>query len=286
MGLCRGDVDPQVCRTCLNDCSYLLRQRCRDKKEAVGGYDNCTLRYSNHSILGVMETKYIYYLLNANNVSSNSVDAFFQDLGTLFDALKDRAASGDSLRKFATGNASASDFLTLYALVQCSPDLSQRDCSNCLDYMFISLPSGKIGGRVVGPSCNVRYEVYLFYGSAYTPLRASPPQLAPPSSNRTTSTQGKESKTSTTVIVAIVSSIVVSVILLIISACVYLRRKKKNDAETLQLFQHVEEIESLESLQYSFDTIRVGTDNFSEENKLGQGGFGSVYRGRLPMDNK
>lgn len=119
-------------------------------------------------------------MLNSINVSSNSVDAFSQDLGTLFDALKDRAASGDSLRKFATGNASAPDFRTVYALVQCSPDLSPQECSDCLDYLYGSLYglllSGKIGGRVVGSSCNFRYEIQLFYG--------------PPSSNRTTSTQG------------------------------------------------------------------------------------------------
>ena len=39
----------------------------------------------------------------------------------------------------------------------------------------------------------------------------------------------------------------------------------------------MEEIESAESLQYNFETIRVATDNFSEANKLGQGGFGPVY---------
>jgi hypothetical protein len=38
------------------------------------------------------------------------------------------------------------------------------------------------------------------------------------------------------------------------------------------------EIRSVESLQFNFGTIRVATDNFSEENKLGQGGFGAVYK--------
>lgn len=42
--------------------------------------------------------------------------------------------------------------------------------------------------------------------------------------------------------------------------------------------EDVEEIGSQESLQYDFGTIRVATDNFSEANKLGQGGFGTVYR--------
>ncbi|KAI4296562.1 hypothetical protein L6164_036511 [Bauhinia variegata] len=32
---------------------------------------------------------------------------------------------------------------------------------------------------------------------------------------------------------------------------------------------------------FDFSTIKMATDNFSEANKLGEGGFGSVYRGRL-----
>jgi len=30
-------------------------------------------------------------------------------------------------------------------------------------------------------------------------------------------------------------------------------------------------------LQFNFDTIRVATEDFSDSNKLGQGGFGAVY---------
>uniref|UniRef100_A0A2N9F3E9 Protein kinase domain-containing protein n=1 Tax=Fagus sylvatica TaxID=28930 RepID=A0A2N9F3E9_FAGSY len=33
---------------------------------------------------------------------------------------------------------------------------------------------------------------------------------------------------------------------------------------------------------YDFESIRVATDNFSDENKLGQGGYGPVYKGKLP----
>ncbi|KAK4797694.1 hypothetical protein SAY86_030020 [Trapa natans] len=40
----------------------------------------------------------------------------------------------------------------------------------------------------------------------------------------------------------------------------------------------MDEIRTAESLQCDFATIRDSTDNFSEENKLGQGGFGPVYK--------
>lgn len=37
-------------------------------------------------------------------------------------------------------------------------------------------------------------------------------------------------------------------------------------------------MEDVESLQFDFGTVRTATDNFSEANKLGQGGFGAVYK--------
>jgi hypothetical protein len=40
----------------------------------------------------------------------------------------------------------------------------------------------------------------------------------------------------------------------------------------------VDEVISSESLQFDFATIRVATNNFSDANKLGQGGFGAVYK--------
>lgn len=43
-----------------------------------------------------------------------------------------------------------------------------------------------------------------------------------------------------------------------------------------------DEITLIESLQFNFDIIRVATNEFGDCNKLGQGGFGAVYRGQLP----
>ena len=40
----------------------------------------------------------------------------------------------------------------------------------------------------------------------------------------------------------------------------------------------MEEIGTAEPLQLDFETIKVATDDFSEENKLGKGGFGVVSR--------
>ena len=38
------------------------------------------------------------------------------------------------------------------------------------------------------------------------------------------------------------------------------------------------DITTVESLQYDLTTIQAATNNFSSENKLGEGGFGDVYK--------
>ena len=38
------------------------------------------------------------------------------------------------------------------------------------------------------------------------------------------------------------------------------------------------DISSVESLQFDFSSIVAATNNFSDDNKLGEGGFGQVYK--------
>ncbi|XXG58934.1 hypothetical protein AAC387_Pa04g1114 [Persea americana] len=54
-------------------------------------------------------------------------------------------------------------------------------------------------------------------------------------------------------------------------------RKKKTDTSTVDQLDG-----SATLLQIDFETIRVATGNFLNDNKLGEGGFGAVYKGILP----
>ncbi|CAN4083843.1 unnamed protein product [Withania somnifera] len=221
--LCRGDVELEQCRTCVNNVAQKIVQVCPNQNEAVGGYGECSLQYSNRSIIDDTKSfSILYYFWNTMNASEPM--KFNQELKKLLDDLRDRAAKGGPFRKYASGNVTGPDFQNIYALVQCNPNLSPTNCINCLTEAYGSMPNcpcnGKKGGRIIGPLCNFRYETDQFFHVAFD----SPPP-----------------------------------------------------AGTLGY-----DISEVESLQYDFPTIRAATDNFSNANKLGQGGFGPVYKGKLP----
>ena len=165
IGLCRGDVNPDDCRGCLKNSSALLTQTCPNQKNAIGVYDECILRYSNSSIYGIMEISPVLYQSNLNKVAANSVGQFNDDLNSLLSNLTNEAAAGSSLLKYAARGGTR-DFLPLYALVQCTPDLSEQDCTNCLLIAIAVYPqycAGKVGRSVLLTSCKIRYEDYSFY---------------------------------------------------------------------------------------------------------------------------
>ncbi|GLT31670.1 hypothetical protein SLA2020_063910 [Shorea laevis] len=61
-----------------------------------------------------------------------NVDAFNQALSFLSNNLSSREATRDRLLKYAAGITEGPSSQRIYALVQCNPELSQQDCSDCL----------------------------------------------------------------------------------------------------------------------------------------------------------
>ncbi|KAL4585482.1 hypothetical protein LXL04_010103 [Taraxacum kok-saghyz] len=68
MALCRGDVDSNLCRSCLSDSVVKLPELCPDQREAIGYYDNCLLKYSNETILGYNQQG-LMVLVNIQNAT-------------------------------------------------------------------------------------------------------------------------------------------------------------------------------------------------------------------------
>ncbi|KDO75585.1 hypothetical protein CISIN_1g044262mg, partial [Citrus sinensis] len=282
LALCRGDSTPESCASCLNFTVRDMMKNCPNQKEAIswGGMDfPCVVRYSNRSFFGKLELKPTEVNHNINNITS-SLTQFDRIWRSLMDRVLAKASSGNSKLKFATEEANLTSSETIYALMQCTPDISQSDCEFCLRQSMADLQSccyGKKGSYVLGPSCIFRWEMYPFYGATADSLSPSP--LSPPSTTTDTTTtkdKGGNSISSGTVIIIVVSTSIFIIALVALVTCVFLRRRKQKQDLT-----KADEINTVESLQFDFSTIRDATNNFSTDNKLGQGGFGAVYKGRL-----
>ncbi|XP_077252582.1 cysteine-rich receptor-like protein kinase 15 [Tasmannia lanceolata] len=164
--LCRGDVTTAECRSCVDTASQDILQICPNRKSAIIFYDYCLLQYSNLRIVPTDNSQAVY-MWNTQNVTNPT--QFNDVLGKLMERLRSQAGSASSPRKFATGQVNASDLQTIYGLVQCAQDLSGNECIECLQRVVSEIPrccDGKKGGRVFGPSCNLRYEIDPFFESS------------------------------------------------------------------------------------------------------------------------
>ncbi|KAK6142469.1 hypothetical protein DH2020_022817 [Rehmannia glutinosa] len=164
LSLCRGDVSANDCRTCLVNASTEITKRCPNDRGAIIWYDNCYLKYLDDDFLGKIDTQNRFYMWNLNNVSINP-QIFNQKTRELLSKLSENSIK--TTKMFAKGEVEVGvgEYAKIYGMVQCSRDLSRVDCKKCVDDAISELPrccGGKQGGRVVGGSCNIRYETYPF----------------------------------------------------------------------------------------------------------------------------
>ncbi|XP_010558703.1 PREDICTED: cysteine-rich receptor-like protein kinase 26 [Tarenaya hassleriana] len=278
--LCRGDVKPVDCLACVSAAGEEIRRLCPNRTEAIIFYDNCMTRYTNRTISNAKETELAYFKWNNRNFTGD-LKGIETALRGLLEGLRDKAAAGGARKKFAADSVKAPSFKTLYGMVQCMPYLSEEDCFDCLSWSFGEIPARfdrKVGGRVYTPTCFFRYETYEFYDKP--PLISSPPP--PPANGTITSEGGKKDGNGRKDLILIVVPVVVAVLLIASLTVVLILRKKARQRQEEGEESEEEIIVTTDSLLFDFDTIRDATDNFAIRNKLGQGGFGPVYKGVLP----
>ncbi|XP_057996390.1 cysteine-rich receptor-like protein kinase 44 [Hevea brasiliensis] len=279
--LCRVDSSSEACSNCVNYGIQNLISNCPNQKEAIswgGGTDvpPCIIRYANRYIVGRLELDPSNSGYNVDNLPSN-IGQFDEIWSSLMERVGTKASMGSSKIKFATGEANYTTLQTIYVMMQCTPDLSQSYCSYCLqqavgDYRACCL--GKRGGYVLKPSCWFRWDLYPFYEST----AADAPQASLPPPPTTTVAKGKRGIQSGTVVITVVPA--VSFLLLVTFMYILFRRRKPRQRRENVCEGNDES--TAESLQFDIEAIRVATNNFSGDNKLGEGGFGTVYKGRLP----
>ncbi|KAI3889488.1 hypothetical protein MKX03_022615, partial [Papaver bracteatum] len=210
--LCRGDLTNVACQSCVTTAAEDIKKKCPNKKEAVIFYDECMLRVA---------------FFNMNNASDP--DRFKPLVGELLEELVTRATVNSS--KFSTATKDLNSTQKIYGLAQCTPDLSSKSCKECLVEATSEIPSccdGKQGGRVLLPSCNVRYETYAFYKSeADNSPAPSPASLPDPQ---------KDNKSSNNIVpIVAISAVIALVLISTLLVHFYLEKKKKRTTRLMMV---------------------------------------------------
>ncbi|XP_025674604.2 cysteine-rich receptor-like protein kinase 25 [Arachis hypogaea] len=273
---CNADITSEKCQKCIDQAVYNVTSECETSKEAVVFVRFCFLRYSYRDFLTIAEESPKIFLLNLKDYVGQ-LATFNNEVSEMMYTLRHKVADIPmGSRRFAYGELNITAKQSLYGMAKCTPDLPPEECSSCLVNAAADIPTGcckgKIGGRVLFPSCGVRFELYRFYepSSHLNILRLG--------GNRKNRSHQRQ------IIISIIST-VVSVLLLCFgcSLCFLSRRRQRKLLRGILLRESFgdESLASFESLQFQLSEIQAATNNFSQGNKIGRGGFGEVYKGVL-----
>ncbi|GLJ22403.1 hypothetical protein SUGI_0421730 [Cryptomeria japonica] len=301
---CMGNISAAKCSNCSVEANSTIQELCAND---IGGrvwIDYCFLRYDNSNFISSLDTNFA--LLENTKSVTNNIQDFKSTTSGLLSNLSDKAYIPEN-KLFAVGSVNFSASEKIYGLVQCWRDISIKDCRSCLFQARQALEqccSSRQGAQAMSGSCTVRYEMYPFVESgepssspspspeAPSPLPTTPKSSSPPAApgpSRPIS-QAKSKKSSKTLPIVLGLALGVALLLTI---CLIALRKRVISAilkKALTPVTHHEErhvfspqsglLQQEQPFIFSLEELAEATGNFHDNNKLGEGGFGAVYKGR------
>ncbi|TYI23122.1 hypothetical protein ES332_A06G141900v1 [Gossypium tomentosum] len=168
LGMCRGDLIKDECYSCVSSSVHDLTVKCPHRKEAVSlaVVLPCIVHYANRPFFGNLEVEPTDAAHNNESIKSDVLTKFEMAWDGLVVNMMRNASNGSSKLKYATEEAKFTESQTIYALMQCTPDLSQEYCWNCLKRATETREEccrAKQGGFVQKPNCYFRWDLHPFY---------------------------------------------------------------------------------------------------------------------------
>ncbi|KAL8150127.1 hypothetical protein V2J09_019935 [Rumex salicifolius] len=261
---CFSDLSSTDCSLCFAEIKTQIQKCLPYQKLTRGGrlfFDGCYFRYEPTSFYTQLLSDQDRTVCGSTNFTGNST-VFKTTAAELARNLRSLAVNNSGL--FSVGSLTKQN-LTLYGLAQCWEYANSSACSSCLANavsMIRSCPP-KIEGRVMNAGCYLRYSTSKFYNNTVNPQS---PQ------------QGNKGHL-VVILTTVLSSL--ALLMIVIGACFGGKRLVENYREKNQLRKLLSTMNK-SKLHFAYEVLEEATNFFHESNKLGQGGSGSVYKGRLP----
>ncbi|XP_038713171.1 cysteine-rich receptor-like protein kinase 2 [Tripterygium wilfordii] len=258
LGQCYGDLTSLDCVLCYAEARTILPQ-CYPNSSGRIFLDGCFVRSENYSF-------YEEYKGNedmavcGNTTRKNSTFA-----ASARQAVMQAAAAAPNNEGYARVELAVSGTAneSTYVLADCWKTLNASACQACLQNAS-TLVTGCLPwseGRALNTGCFMRYSDHNFL-------------------NRVPET-GRSRVTVIIIVVSVVSSLVVLAVGVIVGVYIWKRRyvqKKRRGYDARRLVKTLHD----SSLNFKYSTLEKATGSFDDANKMGQGGFGTVYKGVLP----
>ncbi|KAJ4917133.1 Cysteine-rich receptor-like protein kinase 11 [Raphanus sativus] len=293
-GMCIPGSTSEDCSDCIKNASDGLIQSCPNQTEAYwwrGEPTLCLVHYSNTSISSSANVNPRVVLTNTGDLTSNPTEftKIWEDLvlRMIGVASTTKNMTSSSNNYYTANRAALETFQDIYALMQCTPDLSSVDCEYCLRQSareYQSCCGQKRGGVVMGRSCFFRWDLYTYSKASFENITvASPPPPPPPAVNvpqpaadgdNTTINEKSSKGISAGIVAAVTVSTVVTILIVLVLGFVLCQRRKSYQRTEIE---YDSDISTENSSQYDLKTIEAATNKFSSTNKLGK-----VDSGKLP----
>nr|GME01793.1 cysteine-rich receptor-like protein kinase 2 [Ipomoea batatas] len=264
MAQCRDYLSKPDCVACF-DAAVLVSRQCSIATGARVIFDGCFLRYEVNDFYNKITD-------DGNRQICGKRTAHNQDVfnTTAQQLLNELVLATPRIHGFfaaAKQEISGGGGATAYAVAQCIETITQTGCMECLAIAYSNIQNclPKSGsGRAVDVGCFLRYSnKHIFTNNQTT-------NLAPFLGGGGRSGKKK----------AIIAGVAGGVgIILVLAALFLYQQSKKPKAARRGDILGATQLRGPEN--YGYKDLKTATKGFSEENKLGEGGFGDVYKGTL-----
>ncbi|KAI3747600.1 hypothetical protein L6452_10113 [Arctium lappa] len=257
---CRNYISVDQCVDCFDVAASEL-VNCTAGNGAYVFLDNCFVRYEDFADFYNNPTVKqdgvgTPLSLCGNQSVSQPITSFNQVVDRLLSDIRDATPKTSNFYVASTRQIT-SENATMYAFAQCVENRNQSSCQTCMntayDRLYNCLPSTE--GRFFDMGCVARYSETPFFNDNQT-------------TNIINVLKGHSSK------VAIVAGAIGGVVLLFLILLLWLfyrlRMKSKKTEEDLK-----------GAINYNYRDLQLATNDFSEENILGKGGYGEVFKAIL-----
>ncbi|KAK9049261.1 hypothetical protein SSX86_031772 [Deinandra increscens subsp. villosa] len=262
LAVCRQYLSGSACLKCLDTATKEARVQCGIKNGARTIYDDCEFRYENHDFYTEANVGGNVGLCN-NKTSSQPT--FLQIVTKLLSDLRVATPRMPGFYAASTRKVTGSN-VTVYAIAQCHINISQSACAECLSIRSTTLSNclPYISGRAIEAGCFMRYSNTAFFRDNQT-------------TDLTPFLKSGKSSTKKAIIGGVTGG--VGMLLLVVIFLLWHFSKKSHDRRKDMSTGATELLQG--PMAYTHNNLINATNNFSKENKVGEGAFGEVYKGTL-----